>query len=70
MGWREHLLRLLARGMETRDGPSLEGETIIRVLDRIDVSPELSARLDELDDHTFRDEFLALYEAERDCEEQ
>ncbi len=68
MGWRDHLLRLLARGMQTRAGLPLVGETILRAIDRINASPELSARLDELDKHTFRAEFLRLYEAERDLE--
>ena len=70
MGWRDHLLRLLARGIRTRDGLPLMGETILRVIDRIDASPGLSDRLDELDERTFRREFLALYKAERALEEQ
>ena len=68
MGWRDHLLRLLARGMQTRAGLPLVGETILRAIDRINASSELSARLDELDKHAFRAEFLRLYEAERDLE--
>lgn len=51
--------------METADGDPVKGETIMRVLDNIDASPELSARLDELDEQAFRDEILALFEAER-----
>ena len=63
-------MRLPARGMQTRAGLPLMGETVLRVIDRIDASPELSDRLDELDQHAFRREFLALYEAERALEEQ
>ncbi len=66
MGWRDHLLRLLARGMRTRAGLPLTEETILRVIDRINANPELFARLDKLDKQTFRREFLILYEAERD----
>lgn len=59
-------MRLLAHGMRTRAGLPLIGETVLRVIDRIDASPELSARLDGLDRHMFHREFLTLYEAERD----
>ena len=59
-------MRLLARGMRTRAGLQLSGDTILRVIDRINANPELSARLDKLDKQTFRREFLILYEADRD----
>jgi hypothetical protein len=38
----------------------LEEKTIPSAIDRIDASPELSARLDDLDKPAFRSEFLAL----------
>ncbi len=54
--------------MQTRAGLPLTEETILRVIDRIDASPELSARLDELDKQALRSQFLTLYEAESNLE--
>jgi len=66
MGWRDRLLRMLARGVRTRDGETLDSEVVIAVLDRIDADPALSERLDELEEPTLRAEFLRLYEGERE----
>lgn len=57
-------MRALARGIETRGGEPLEADGIIAVLDRIDADPELSARLDALDERALHAEFLVLYEGE------
>lgn len=64
MGWRDHLLRLLARGIRTEDGEALEVGAVVRAIDRILEDAELSDRLDGLDADSVRAEFLALYESE------
>jgi hypothetical protein len=48
---------------ECRHGPGshyVKEETIPRAIDRVDASPELSARLDGLDKPAFHSEFLTL----------
>ena len=42
----------------------MDGERVIRVLDRILADPDLSERLDGLAEDAVRAEFFALYEAE------
>ena len=64
MAWRDHMLRLLARGMRTADGESLDVEIILRVLDQIDANPDISARLDGLDEQDVHSEILAFYNAQ------
>ena len=65
MGWRDHALRLLARGIVSSSGEALDPQVLIRVFDRIGADPALAARLDELDEAGVRDELVALYESER-----
>jgi len=64
MEWRRRLLELLARGARTQSGERFDPELIVRLHDRIEADPELSARLSGLDKHGFHSEFLVLYEAE------
>ncbi|MGI9591878.1 MAG: hypothetical protein ACR2P8_10965 [Myxococcota bacterium] len=66
MGWRDHALRLLARGIVSTSGEPLDPQVLIRVFDRIGADPTLASRLDELDEAGVRDELVDLYEAERD----
>ncbi len=66
MEWRHRLLELLARGARTQSGERFDPELVIRLHDRIAADSELSARLDRLDKHEFRSEFLVLYEGEAD----
>ena len=49
-----------SRGADTGRAPTVMEETIPRAIDRIDASPEPSARLDGLDKPAFHNEFLAL----------
>jgi hypothetical protein len=65
MGWRDHALRLLARGLSSRSGESLDTEILIRVIDAMTSDVELSQRLDALDERGVEAEMLARYEAER-----
>jgi hypothetical protein len=64
MGWRDHMLRLLVRGIRTGDREDLDTEVIIRVLDKILADEEFSDRLDGMDKDSVLSEFLALYESE------
>lgn len=65
MGWRDRLLRLMARGTLAPPGEgSLDTQVTVRVLDRIDADPALSDRLDALGEEDLRSAFLALYREE------
>ena len=64
MAWRDHLLRLLARGMLTSMRGGLDAEVFNRVVDKIAADPALSSRLDALSEEDVRVEFLSLYENE------
>lgn len=66
MAWRDHALRLLARGLLSTSGEPLDPQVLIRVFDAVGADPELTALLDELDESGVRDEIMARYEAERD----
>lgn len=66
MEWRHRLLELLARGTRARSGKRFDPELIVRLHDRIEADPELSARLSGLDKQEFHSEFLMLYEGEAD----
>ncbi len=65
MDWRDHLLRLLARGLRSRSQEEFEPDILICTLDRISEDSALSTRLDELGPDAVREAFLDLYEAER-----
>lgn len=60
MGWKEHVLRRLARGPEA--GASLDARRLLRVVRRIEDDPALSADLDERDEEWVWQAVLALYE--------
>ena len=62
VGWRDRLLRMLARGVQTRDGRRLDTGRLLVVLDRIDADPEISERLDALEEAELLSELLDLYE--------
>lgn len=62
MAWRDHMLRLLARGLRTPDGRDLDVRLVVRVLDGVLEDTDLSEHLDSLDERSVRTEFLLLYE--------
>jgi len=62
MPWRDHMLRLLARGFRTPEGRDLDHRLVVRVLDNILEDTELSEHLDSLDERSVRTEFLRRYE--------
>ncbi len=64
MVWRDHLLRLLVRGLLLPGGQRLDTERAIRVLDRISEDPELLARLEGATEEQVRKTFLDLYRKE------
>ncbi len=68
MGWRDHVLRLLARGVRAEDGSALRAEIVIRVLDRIAGDADLDARLDASEALEVEREFLSLYGAESEAD--
>ncbi len=59
-GWRDLLLRLLARGAVMYRGRPLPMRVVSAVVERILTDDDLAARLDELDEDDFRAEFLRL----------
>jgi len=68
MGWRDRLLRLMARGRLAPPGERpLDTRITVRVLDRIEGDPALSDRLDALDAEALRAAFLALYREEEEA---
>lgn len=64
MEWRDHLLRLLVRGMLLPSGEHLDTERAIRALDRIDKDPEFLARMEGKTEEQVRNTFLELYREE------
>ena len=64
MVWRDHLLRLLVRGLLLPSGEQLDTERAIRVLDRINEDPELLERLEGETEEQVRNTFLELYREE------
>ncbi len=59
-GWRDLLLRLLARGDVLHRGRPLPMRVVSAVVERILADDDLAARLDALDEGAFRAEFLRL----------
>ena len=60
-GWRDRLLRLLARGLLQFEERPVDMRLLATVLDRILGDPELDRRLDHLNDAELKQELVRLY---------
>jgi len=62
MGWRDHALRILSKGLLLDSGESPDPQILVRIFDEIEGEPELSERLDGLDESGVRAELVERYE--------